>query len=217
MKIVLTSLALITFVFLLTPAAASNHYTEKQLDALEARVGRIFWISAVEGKLPSFVRSPTGNASSFHPGANESFEITELVGRKARNPYYKVKFESGAEGYIHAQAFLEQFNATILTADPLAEEKKALEEKNQEEKGRIEWIQSQPWSAAVKESAIKRQAVPGMSVGEVKRVVGEPRRVSRIKGPQHTSEEHWFYPDGTLLIFRNGALNRLERTKTNTR
>jgi hypothetical protein len=217
MKIVLTSLALITFVFLLTPAAASNHYTEKQLDALEARVGRIFWISAVEGKLPSFVRSPTGNASSFHPGANESFEITELVGRKARNPYYKVKFESGAEGYIHAQAFLEQFNATILTADPLAEEKKALEEKNQEEKGRIEWIQSQPWSAAVKESAIKGQAVPGMTVGEVKRVVGDPRRVSRIKGPQHTSEEHWFYPDGTLLIFRNGALNRLERTKRNTR
>ena len=213
MKIVLTSLALITFVFLLTPAAASNHYTEKQLDALEARVGKIFWISAVEGKLPSFVRSPTPNASALDPGANESFEITELVGRKARNPYYKVKFESGAEGYIHAQAFLEQFNATILTADPLAEEKKALEEKNQEEKGRIEWIQSQPWSAAVKESAIKRQAVPGMSVGEVKRVVGEPRRVSRIKGPQHSSEEHWFYPDGTLLIFRNGAVNRIETTK----
>ena len=207
------SFPLIVFFFLLTPAAASNHYTEKQLDALEARVGRIFWISAVEGKLPSFVRSPTGNASSFHPGANESFEITELVGRKARNPYYKVKFESGAEGYIHAQAFLEQFNATILTADPLAEEKKALEEKNQAEKARIEWIQSQPWSAAVKESAIKGQAVPGMTLGEVKRVVGDPRRVSRIKGPQHSSEEHWFYPDGTLLIFRNGAVNRIETTK----
>ena len=168
-------------------------------------------------KLPSFVRSPTPNASALHPGANESFEITELVGRKARNPYYKVKFESGAEGYIHAQAFHEQFNATILTTDPLADEKKALEEKNQAEKARLEWIQSQPWSAAVKESAIKGQAVPGMTVGEVKRVVGDPRRVSRIKGPQHTSEEHWFYPDGTLLIFRDGALNRLERTKKNER
>lgn len=213
----LTSLAIWILLILFTPAAASNHYTEKQLDALEARVGKIFWISAVEGKLPSFVRSPTSNASAFDPGANESFEITELVGRKARNPYYKVKFESGAEGYIHAQAFHEQFNATILTTDPLADEKKALEEKNQAEKARIEWIQSQPWSAAVKESAIKGQAVPGMTMGEVKRVVGDPRRVSRIKGPQHTSEEHWFFPDGTLLIFRNGALNRLERTKTNTR
>ena len=95
--------------------------------------------------------------------------------------------------------------------------KKALEEKNEAEKARTEWIQSQPWSAAVKESAIKGQAVPGMTAGEVKRVVGDPRRITRIKGPQHTSEEHWFYPDGTLLIFRNGALNRLERTKTNTR
>ena len=189
--------------FLLTPAAASNHYTEKQLDALETRVGKVFWISAVEEKLPSFV--------------NESFEITELVGRKAKNPYYKVKFESGKEAYIHAQAFHEQFNRAIVTIDPLADEKKALAEKNEEEKARIAWIQSQPWSPAVKESAIKRQAVRGMTVNEVKIVVGDPRRVSRIRGPQHSSEEHWFYPDGTLLIFRNGALNRLETTKKGER
>jgi hypothetical protein len=214
---IVTSRALLILMLLLTPAAASNHYTEKQLDALETRVGKMFWVSGDEGKLPSFVRSPSSGASAFHPAANESFEITELIGRKARNPYYKVKFESGAEGYIHAQAFLEQFNATILTTDPLADEKKALAEKNEEEKARIEWIQSQPWSAAVKESAIKRQAVPGMTLGEVKRVVGDPRRVSRIKGPQHSSEEHWFYPDGTLLIFRNGALNRLEKTKKTER
>jgi hypothetical protein len=208
-----TSLGLIILLFLVTPAAASNHYTEKQLDALEARVGKMFWISEAQGKLPFFLRSPTSNASAFHPAANESFEITELVGRKAQDPYYKVKFESGTEGYIHAQAFHEQFNATILTIDPLADEKKALAEKKQEEKARLEWIQNQPWSAAVKESAIKGQAVPGMTVDEVKRVVGDPRRVSRIKGPQHSSEEHWFYPDGTLLIFRNGALNRLEKTQ----
>jgi hypothetical protein len=214
---IVTSRALLILMLLLTPAAASNHYTEKQLDALETRVGKMFWVLGDEGKLPSFVRSPSSGASTFHPAANESFEITELIGRKARNPYYKVKFESGAEGYIHAQAFLEQFNATILTTDPLADEKKALAEKNEEEKARIEWIQSQPWSAAVKESAIKRQAVPGMTLGEVKRVVGDPRRVSRIKGPQHSSEEHWFYPDGTLLIFRNGALNRLEKTKKTER
>ena len=207
------SLAISILLFLVTPAVASNHYTEKQLDALEARVGKMFWISDAQGKLPSFLKSPTSDASPFHPAANESFEIMELVGRKVRNPYYKVKFESGAEGYIHAQAFHEQFNATILTIDPLADEKKVLAGKKQEEQARIEWIQNQPWSAAVKESAIRGQAVPGMNAGEVKRVAGDPRRVSRIKGPQHSSEEHWFYPDGTLLIFRNGAVNRIERTK----
>ena len=205
--------ALLILLSLVTPAAASNHYTEKQLDALEARVGKIFWISERQGKLPSFLKSPTSAALPLQTAANESFVITEMVGRKARNPYYKVKFESGAEGYIHAQAFHEQFNATILTIDPLADEKKASAEKKQGEKARIEWIQNQPWSAAVKESAIRGEAVPGMTSGEVKRVVGDPRRVSRMKGPQHSSEEHWFYPDGTLLVFRNGALNRIEATK----
>ena len=211
------SLPLFILLSLVTVAAASNHYTEKQLDALETRVGKVFWISALEEKLPSFVTSPTSDASAFRPTVTESFEITGLVGRKAKNPYYKVKFESGTEGYIHAQAFHEQFNGTIVTIDPLADEKKALAEKNEEEKGRIEWIQSQPWSAAVKESAIKRQAVHGMTGGEVKIVVGDPRRVSRIRGPQHLSEEHWFYPDGTLLIFRNGALIRVETTKKGER
>src|SRR3989337_3636898 len=95
--------AFLILVFLLTPAAASNHYTEKQLNALEARVGKVFWISPVEEKLPSFVTAPASSAAAFQPSANESFEITELVGRKAKNPYYKVKFESGKEGYIHAQ------------------------------------------------------------------------------------------------------------------
>ena len=208
-----SSLASLILLFLVTSSAASNHYTDKQLDALEARVGKMFWVSDRQGELPSFLKSPSSDALPFDPAANESFEILELVGRKARNPYYRVKFESGAEGYIHAQAFHEQFNATIVTFDPLADEKKALAEKKQEEKARIEWIQKQPWSSAVKESAMRGQAVPGMTAGEVKRVVGDPRRVSRIKGPQHSSEEHWFYPDGTLLIFRNGALNRIERTK----
>src|SRR3990170_8202227 len=102
------SLPLFILLSLVTPAAASNHYTEKQLNALEARVGKTFWISERQGRLPSFLESPTSDASPFHPAANESFEIRELVGKKARNPYYKVKFESGAEGYIHAQTFHEQ-------------------------------------------------------------------------------------------------------------
>jgi hypothetical protein len=203
----------LVLLFFVTPATASNHYTEKQLDALETRVGKVFWILPIEETLPSFLTSPATDAPAFHPAANESFEITSLVGRKAKNPYYKVRFESGKEGYIHAQAFLEQFNSTIVTIDPLADEKKVLAEKNEQEKARLEWIQSQPWSEAVKESAIKRQGVPGMTVGEAKKVLGDPRRVTRIRGPQHISEEHWFYPDGIVLIFRNGALNRIDTTK----
>jgi hypothetical protein len=95
----------------------------------------------------------------------------------------------------------------------LADEKKALAEKNEQEMARLEWIEKQPWSAAVKESAVKRQGVPGMTASEAKKVLGDPRRVTRVRGPQHVSEEHWFYPDGVVLIFRNGALNRIDKTK----
>jgi hypothetical protein len=203
----------LVLLFLNTSAAASNHYTEKQIDALETRVGKVFWILPIDERVPAFLTSPAADAPAFPAAANESFEITSLVGRKAKNPYYKVRFESGKEGYIHAQAFLEQFNGTIVTVDPLADEKKALAEKNEQEKARLEWIDHQPWSAAVKQSAIKRQGVPGMTAAEAKKVLGDPRRVTRLRGPQQASEEHWFYPDGMVLIFRNGALNRIDTTK----
>jgi hypothetical protein len=73
----------LVLLFLVTPATASNHYTEKQLDALETRVGKVFWILPIEETLPSFLTSPATDAPAFHPAANESFEITSLVGRKA--------------------------------------------------------------------------------------------------------------------------------------
>jgi hypothetical protein len=203
----------IALLLLAMPAAASNHYTEKQLDALETRVGKVFWITPVDGKLPIFLSAPAPNASTSHPAPNESFEIIELVGRQNKNPYYRVKFESGREAYIHAQAFHEQFNATIVTIDPLGDEKKARADEDEEEKVRVAWINSQPWSAAVKDAAIKRQPITGMTLAEAKMVLGKPRRVSRIKGPHNFTEEHWFYPDGSVLIFHNGALNRVDTTK----
>ncbi|MEX0801973.1 MAG: hypothetical protein WD688_01430 [Candidatus Binatia bacterium] len=206
------SFGLLALLLLFTQAVASNHYTEKQLNALAIRVGRIFWTSPANGKLPLFLAAPAADASSFHPAANQSFEITELVGRKSKNPYYKVKFESGKEGYIHAQDFHEQFNMTLVTIDPLADEKKVRAQQDEEEKARIAWIQSQPWSSAVKEAASKRQAVSGMTVDETKKVLGNPRRINQIKGPQHVTEEHWFYAD-SVLIFRNGVLNRLDMIK----
>jgi hypothetical protein len=184
--------------------------TDKQLEALATRVGRTFWIAAVNNRTPSFLSKPAPNASSFRAPANESFEITELVGWKARNPYYKVRFDSGKEGYIRPEAFHEEFNMTILTVDPQAEEKRKAARAAEDDKQRIEWIEKQPWSEIVKEAAIKRQPMPGMNMGEIKKVLGNPTRVMKNKGRQGVAEEHWFYANGPELVFHNGLLIRVE-------
>jgi hypothetical protein len=192
---------------------SSDHYTEKQLDALEARVGKMFWLNPRNEKKPVFLSAPAPTAATFSPAQNESFEITELAGRAAKDPYYKVKFESGKVGYIRPEMFIEEFNATILSADPLSDERKHAEAQSIEEKKRIDWIDTQPWSLPVKEAAIKKQPTPGLDAAEVKRVLGPPRRVMKVRGAIKVSEEHWFYPDGSVLIFNNGLLSRIEKTQ----
>jgi hypothetical protein len=192
---------------------SADHYTEKQLDALEARVGKMFWLNPRNEKKPVFLSAPAPTAATFSPPQNESFEITELAGRAAKDPYYKVKFESGKVGYIRPEMFLEEFNATILSADPLGDERKHAEAQSIEEKKRIDWINAQPWSLPVKEAAIKKQPTAGLDASEVKRVLGAPRRVTKVRGPMKVSEEHWFYPDGSMLIFNNGLLSRIEKTQ----
>ena len=201
-----------TLMAIALPAQATHHYTEKQLDALATRVGRVFWVVAVDPQSPSFLSSPAADASAFRAG-DEAFEIVELVGRKAKDPYYKVRFESGKEGYIRPETFREAFNVTIVTVDPRAEEKKHAAAAAEEEKQRIDWIQSQPWSPAVKEAAVKRQAIPGMNHAEVKKTLGNPARVTKLKGRTNFAEEHWFYGDGSVAIFHNGLLNRVESGK----
>jgi hypothetical protein len=196
-------------------AHAFNHYTDHQLDALAARVGRIYWIVAVKNQTPAFLSSPTANAASFRPQANESFEITELVGRKDKNPYYKVKFDSGKEGFIQPEIFLEELNLGIASVDPQAIEKKKAAAAAEEEKKRIEWIQAQPWSRTVKEAAIKRQVIGGMNEGEVKKILGNPIRVTKVKAQLNVAEEHWLYADGSTAVFLNGLFNRIE-PKRNT-
>ncbi len=198
-----------------TSVMSSNHYTDKQLDALATRVGKIFWLNPHTAKSPIFLSAPAANAATFSPGRNESFEITDLAGRTNKDPFYKVKFESGKVGYIRPEVFLEEFNATILSTDPLADEKRLLEEQTGEEKKRVEWIRSQPWSLAVKEAAIKKQPTPGLNTAEVKRVLGPPRRVTKLRGLAKVAEEHWFYADGSVLIFNNGLLSRTEKTQNN--
>jgi hypothetical protein len=191
-------------------ASASNHYTEKQLAALASRVGKTFWVVPADGRIPFFLSAPNPQASSFRPQAHESFEITELVGRKAKNPYYKINFESGKEGYLRAETFLEELNSTFVSIDPLADEKKPAAERAIEEIKRLDWIHSDPWSQPGKDAARKREVVSGMTSGEVRKVMGPPTRVTKVKRPQKSNEEHWNYPDGSVLVFHNGILNRIE-------
>ena len=207
------------FVFVLTAAGfvalAADRYTDQQLDALASRVGKIYWILAVNNQTPPFLSSPAINAASFNPQPNESFEITELVGRKDKNPFYKVRFDSGKEGYILPEVFLEELNASIAAVDPTASGKKRAAEEAEEEKKRIDWIQSQPWSRAVKEAAIKRQVLGGMNGGEVKKILGNPVRVSKVKGRLNLTEERWLYADGSTAVFLNGLLSRIEPKPNN--
>jgi hypothetical protein len=193
-----------------TPVYASNHYTDHQLDALATRVGKIYWIVPVKNQTPAFLSNPTANATSFHPQANESFEITELVGRKDKNPYYKVRFNSGREAFIHPDIFVEELNLRITSVDPQAIDKKRTAEAAEEEKKRVAWIQAQPWPRNVKEAAIKRQVMGGMSTGEVKQILGKPVRVSKVKAQFNVPEEHWLYADGSTIVFQNGLLSRIE-------
>lgn len=193
------------------PAWPSNHYTAKQIEALASRVGQTYWSQPVNGKGPSFSAAPAANAKLIRVDAVESFQITELVGQAAKNPYYKLKRENGQEGYISPEQFIEALNLTIVTTDPNAEEKRKAAEVAEADKKRIAWIQAQPWSPAIKEAAIKKQPIPGLTTNEIKNVLGSPSRVTKVRGPVNIAEEQWLYPDGSLLIFHNGLLNRVER------
>ena len=124
-----------------------------------------------------------------------------------------MKFDTGKVGYIRPEAFLEEFNETILSTDPLADEKRHLDEQTSEETKRVDWIKSQPWSPAVKEAAIKKQPTPGLNTAEVKRVLGAPRRVTKLRGLTKVAEEHWFYPDGSVLVFNTGCAIAVTRRR----
>jgi len=194
-------------------APASNHYTERQLDSLAERVGRTFWLAAGEGQGPPFLLSPSDTASTFRPASEDSFVITELAGRSKKDPFYAVQFESGKVGYIRPEAFHEALNVAVLSADPRAGDREKAEKQASEEKSRVEWINSQPWSAAVKDAAIKKQATPGLKSNEVRKILGQPLRITKFRGPNKVNEEQWFYTGGSVLIFHNGLLSKVDRVE----
>jgi len=197
-------------------APASNHYTFRQLETLAERVGDEYWINAPDRAAPLFLTAPTPNAASFRPSDNESFEITELVGRAIKNPFYKVKFQSGKVAYLRPETLHEEINSGIVSSDPLADQKRKAEQSSEDEKQRLAWIKAQPWPPAVKEAAIKKQPTPGLNSGEVKQVMGPPRRIVKAgglvkpRGPTQVHEERWYYTDGVVLWFRNDILSRID-------
>jgi hypothetical protein len=214
-KSVLTASAL-TVLLCASPssAQASHHYTPKQLEVLAQRVGKTYWVNNANSRATAFLTAPAANAPTFNPDPFESFEITELVGQKSKNPFYKIKLESGKEGFIRPEQFLEELNVTIVSIDPQADNKLRDAAAAEEEEKRVNWIQSQPWSAAVKQAAINKQAVPGMNVAEAKRVLGPPGRTYKVRGAkQRLGEEHWFYSNGDVLIFQNGLLQQVRKNE----
>jgi len=190
-------------------ATASHHYTDKQIAALADRVGKIYWVQEINGRTPSFSVAPDTAAPSFRARAGDSFEIIELVGQKIKNPYYRARFDSGKEGYFSPEVMIEELNLRFLSADPLAEEKRKAAEQAESEKQRVDWVNAQPWPLAVKEAALKGQAVPGMNYDEVKRIAGAPSRITKVQGRGTTPEEHWIYPDGKQLVFHQGLLSQI--------
>ena len=211
MMISLISLLLALLLFGDGAALASHHYTDKQLEALAERVGKTFWFNQAQEKTPLFSATPAPGATTFRPAVKESFEITELTGQAAKDPYYKVKFDSGKVGYIRPEMFHEELNATILSVDPLAEARKKKEQGAEEEKKRVDWIKAQPWSPAVKEASLRKQPTLGLNSAEIKRVLGPPIRITKTGGRIKVAEEHWFYADGSVLTFNNGLLSKVEK------
>jgi hypothetical protein len=48
-----------------------------------------------------------------------------------------------------------------------------------------------------------------MTYDEVKKIVGAPSRITKLRATGITPEEHWLYPDGKQLIFQHGLLSRI--------
>lgn len=188
--------------------------TPKQIDAYGFYVGKTYWIAGEENKTPAFQSAPSPTAPSFHPAVKAAFEIKEIVGGTAQIPsyYYKVTFESGKEGFIPLGSFLQEMGASFVTVDPDRDIKAKLAKETEAEKKRQEWIQSQRWPEHVKQAALKKQPVLGMSTKEASAVLGKPQRVVGIKSTSLLlgRQEQWTYAGGSVLTFTNGLITRIQ-------
>jgi hypothetical protein len=202
--------------FLATSSAtfAASQYTPKQLEAYGQYVGKTYWIVEHESKAPAFLSAPTAAAPAFQPAVKDSFEIKEIVGGAAqtREHYYRVVFDSGKEGFLSFGSFLEHFNASLVTVDPDRDAKAKLAKETEAETKRQAWIRAQRWPEHVKEAALKRQPVLGMSTKEAKASLGDPKRAVPMKSASLLlgTQEQWTYENGLVLTFTNGLITRIQ-------
>jgi hypothetical protein len=191
----------------------ASQYTPKQIELYAQYVGKTYWV-VEEAGTPAFHAAPSSAAPSFRPRLKESFEINEIVGGTAKlpAPYYRVTFDSGKEGFIPVRSLVEQLNAAFVTVDPDRDAKAKLAKKTETEKKRQEWIQSQHWPEHVKQAAVKKQPVLGMSTKEASAVLGKPQRVVGIKNTNLLlgRQEQWTYEGGSVLTFTNGLITRIQ-------
>jgi len=191
----------------------ASQYTPKQIEVYAQYVGRTYWV-VEEAGMPAFHAAPSSAAPSFRPGPKESFEINEIVGGTAQIPahYYRVTFESGKQGFIPISSFTQQLNAAFATVDPDRNAKAKLAKETETEKKRQEWIQSQHWPEHVKQAALKKQPVLGMSTKEASAVLGKPQSVVGIKSTNLLlgKQEQWTYAGGSVLTFTNGLITRIQ-------
>ena len=127
---------------------------------------------------------------------------------------------SGKIAYLRPEIFLEELNNRILAADPFAEKKLKAKQQAEDEKQRVAWINAQGWPPNIKEAALKKQPVTGLNVDEVRQVMGQPNRIvksdggggiTKLRGSLRLNVQRWIYPDGLVLTFQNGILNKVER------
>jgi hypothetical protein len=191
----------------------ASQYTPKQIELYAQYVGKTYWV-VEEAGTPAFHAAPSSAAPSFRPRLKESFEINEIVGGTAKlpAPYYRVTFDSGKEGFIPVRSLVEQLNAAFVTVDPDRDAKANLAKETKTEKKRQEWIQSQRWPEHVKQAAVKKQPVLGMSTKEASAVLGKPQRVVGIKNTNLLlgRQEQWTYEGGSVLTFTNGLITRIQ-------
>src|SRR5437016_13599155 len=70
----------------ISTALASPHYTDKQLDAFGARVGRILWVVSVNDRTPALLSAGAPTPPTFRVPPHASCETTELRARKTKTP-----------------------------------------------------------------------------------------------------------------------------------
>jgi hypothetical protein len=204
----------IVFVLLSTALTlAAPRFTEKQIEALQKYVGKIYWIAGESERGPLFVSEPSPKAPSAAVIKKEAFQITELLSGPGESLYYKAKFPSGQEAYIDVDIFFEELNSALVTRDPESGQKRKAADAAEEEINREKWIRAQPWPEDVKQAALKRQVMLGMTTEEVKVTLGKPSRIIRLRsvGRYSGRQEQWAY-SGSTLTFTNGVLTLIQNS-----